>query len=327
MIIEDDHDTLKLLTSYFKGKKFVNISGATSGKDALEVANEKIKLGTPPDLIILDLVLPDISGHEVYKQITKRHPVPAIIITAKDEKADELEALSSGIDYYLVKPIDLDILMLKVERVLTKAIYSHELVNSHRRNQRLFLNLLTVMAKILEAKDYYTQFHSENVARYARLLAEKCGFSKDQVEKIGIAGILHDFGKIGVKEGILNKNGHLTEQEFDLVKQHPEIASAILEPIGDLKDIIQDIRHHHESYNGHGYPDGLKGDEIPIGARILSIADSFDAMTSHRTYHEPMSLEASKQELRRCAGTQFDPKLVELFVDVIDELEQYTEIT
>lgn len=326
LIVEDDESSLEMLTKFFEKKGYKNISGATTGKDAIKKSTASIKDNLPYDLLIVDLVLPDMDGHKVYKKFRETHPVPVIIITGKKTKEDQMEALAAGVDDYLLKPIDLDILSLKTERIITKQIFSQELINSHRRNQRLFLNLLSVMAKILEAKDFYTQFHSENVSRYARLLAEKRGFNKEQVEKIGIAGILHDFGKIGLKEGLLNKHGHLTEKEFDLVKQHPVIATTILEPIGDLKEIIRDIRYHHESYNGQGYPDGLKGEKIPIGARILAIADAFDAMTSRRTYHEPMNIDEARKEIQRCSGTQFDPKLVELFLDVIDEMEQHHEI-
>jgi putative nucleotidyltransferase with HDIG domain len=174
------------------------------------------------------------------------------------------------------------------------------------------------MAKVLEAKDPYTKFHSENVAKFARKIAKSLGYSPQEVEMIQVAGILHDFGKIGVKEGVLNKVGHLTDKEFDAVKRHPVIAATILEPIEELSTIIADIRHHHEYYNGHGYPSGLKGEEIPLGARILQVADAFDAMTSQRSYHDPMDREEAIRELHRCAGSQFDPRIVDVFIKLLE---------
>ena len=196
LIVEDDKNMIKLLTKLFNSKEYKNIKGVLNGKEALKEAKAGYKKNQPFDILIVDLMLPDMSGHDVYKQIREIYPVPVIIITAREEKKEKVQAFSAGADDSLVKPIALDLLFLKTERILAKELYSRELINSHRRNQRLFLNLLSVMAKILEAKDFYTQFHSENVSRYARLLAEKCGFNKEDVEKIGIAGILHDFGTI-----------------------------------------------------------------------------------------------------------------------------------
>jgi len=269
-------------------------------------------------MVLLDLMLPGASGEEVLHRIKKNFHIPVVVVTARSERESQLQLLEQGADDYIVKPFDGDILFLKVEKILTRFYLEEELRRVNRRNQRLFLNVLQVMAKVLEAKDPYTKFHSENVAKFARKIAKSMGYGAEDVELIQIAGILHDFGKIGVKEGVLNKVGHLTDKEFDAVKRHPVIAATILEPIEELNSVIADIRHHHEYYNGHGYPSGLKAEEIPLGARILQVADAFDAMTSQRSYHDPMTKEEAVRELRRCSGSQFDPRIVEVFVRILE---------
>ena len=174
------------------------------------------------------------------------------------------------------------------------------------------------MAKTLEAKDPYSSFHSLNVSSYARELARVAGFSQKDVSLIGIAGMLHDIGKIGIQESILQKEGPLTDEEYQRIKKHPMIAAVILEPVDELSSIIDTVKHHHEWYNGKGYPAGLKGEDIPLGARIMAIADSYDAMTTSRPYrHTPVTEENAISELRKGSGTQFDPGLVDLFIDKV----------
>lgn len=182
------------------------------------------------------------------------------------------------------------------------------------RAQRLFLNVVKVMVKVLETKDEYTKFHSDNVARYSRMIAVRLGLSAQEVYNAGLAGLLHDFGKIGVSEKILNKPSRLTEQEFAVIKRHPSIGSLILESIAGLEDVIPGIKYHHERWDGRGYPDGLQGEEIPVLGRIVGLADAYDTLTSDRTYHRRLPQEEAVAEIRRCAGTQFDPKVVEAFL-------------
>ncbi len=318
LVVEDDEDALQLVSRKFEFEGFTRVEGAATGEDALKALGDARTAGSAFSMVLLDLMLPGASGEEVLHRIKKNYHIPVIVVTARSERESQLRLLEEGADDYIVKPFDGDILFLKVEKILSRYYLEEQLRRMERRNTRLFLNVLQVMAKVLEAKDPYTKFHSENVAKFARKIARAMGYSPQEVEMIQIAGILHDFGKIGVKEGVLNKVGHLTDKEFDAVKRHPVIAATILEPIEDLSSVIADIRHHHEYYNGHGYPSGLKGEEIPLGARILQVADAYDAMTSQRSYHDPMDRTEAIRELRRCAGSQFDPRIVEVFVKLLE---------
>ncbi|MHC4870907.1 MAG: HD domain-containing phosphohydrolase [Planctomycetota bacterium] len=321
IIVEDDKDVSNLIHKHFDRNGFDNIAAASNGTDALRDILLSIEENNPFDLIILDLMLPGgPSGQDIYRQLSSTVDIPIIIITALPDKDTQLDALQyMDVEDYFVKPLDMDIFILKCERALSRRIFSRKMTESSKRSQKLFLNVLQVMAKVLETKDPYTRFHSENVAKYARKLARKCGYDDERLEMIQIAGILHDFGKIGIAEVVLNKKGSLTEPEYMAVQKHPLIASAILEPIEELKEVIQDIRHHHERFDGRGYPDKLCGEEIPLGARILCIADSFDAMTSNRAYHDSMTLSEAREEMMRCSGTQFDPELIKHLLDIQDE--------
>lgn len=321
LVVDDDEDLCQLVTMRFRAEGYKYVDTVGRGQAAMDTAMEAVQKRRPYDLILLDIRLPgEISGKDVYQSLCSTLDVPVVVVSAIAAREEIHEALKSGlVEDYIVKPIDLDVLFLKCERILGRRIFTKQMQVSNRRNQMLFLNILQVMAKVLEAKDPYTKFHSEKVAKYARQIAKRANYSQRQLELIQIAGILHDFGKIGIKESVLNKPGSLTNFEYESVKRHPLIASAILEPIEELRVIIRDIRHHHERWDGGGYPDGLAGEEIPIGARILAVADAYDAMTSSRSYHDPMAEDEAREEMERCRGTQFDPRLVDLFLEVLDE--------
>jgi response regulator RpfG family c-di-GMP phosphodiesterase len=311
----------EILKKRFESEGYISVDAEQDGEKAISLASEAFASKDGYDLILLDMRLPGkMSGRDVYESLSNIMDVPVVVVSAVSERESIVDALKSGkVEEYIVKPVDLEVLFLKCERILGRRVFNRQIHQSHRRNQMLFLNILQVMAKVLEAKDPYTKFHSEKVAKYARQIGKKVGYDERQMELIQIAGILHDFGKIGIKEAVLNKPGSLTQFEYEAIKRHPLIASAILEPIEELRSIIRDIRHHHEWWNGEGYPDGLAGEEVPLGARILCVADSYDAMTSSRSYHDPMSEEDAIVELKRCKGKQFDPELVDLFCEVLDE--------
>ena len=187
----------------------------------------------------------------------------------------------------------------------------------------LMMGLLHSLTSAVDAKDAYTCGHSERVALLSRSLAVEAGLNEQQVDRIYMAGLLHDVGKIGVPEAVLQKCGKLTAEEFEQIKKHPEIGARILKDIKQVEDIIPGVLHHHERYDGKGYPAGLAGDSIPLMGRIICLADCFDAMTSSRTYRKALPLEVALTEIRRCSGTQFDPVLSDAFLRLgIDDLRE-----
>jgi putative nucleotidyltransferase with HDIG domain len=188
----------------------------------------------------------------------------------------------------------------------------------------LMMGLLHALTSAVDAKDAYTCGHSERVALLSRRLAREIGLPDNQVERIYMAGLLHDVGKIGVPEAVLQKTGKLTPEEFDQMKRHPGVGARILSDIKQVEDIIPGVLHHHERYDGKGYPMGLSGQNIPLMGRIICLADCFDAMTSNRTYRRALPLEVALSEIRRCSGTQFDPGLAEAFLRI--SIEQFREL-
>ena len=192
------------------------------------------------------------------------------------------------------------------------------------QNARLFLNLqqayihtLSALTSAIDAKDSYTHGHSERVTQLSIELAREVSLSAEAIEEIRLAGTLHDIGKIGIPESILNKPGRLTDEEFGVIKSHPDLGVRILANVDFLSKIIPGIKHHHERYDGHGYPTGLKGEEIPLSARIICVADTYDAMTSDRPYRKAMDTRTALEEISRCRNSQFDPSLADAFVQMM----------
>jgi len=195
----------------------------------------------------------------------------------------------------------------------------------------MFLGTLHALSITIDAKDSYTQGHSERVALISKQLAKAAGLDDPTVERIYLSALVHDVGKIGVPEAVLTKPGKLTNEEYGLVKKHPETGARILEGIRQMQDLIPGVMHHHESWDGRGYPDGLAGHDIPLFGRIIGLADAFDAMSSDRTYRNAMPMNKVLDEVRRCSGTQFDPELVEIFLTLdftqyLDMIEQHHDL-
>ena len=184
------------------------------------------------------------------------------------------------------------------------------------------LETVTTLALAVEAKDPYTKGHSERVAFVAIELAKKLSIDARTLERLRIGALLHDIGKIGVPESILLKAGKLTDEEFDIIKKHPAAGETILKPIGFLADILPIVRHHHERYDGRGYPDGLAGEDFPLLARIVQVADTFDAMTSNRPYRDSLAEKTVIKEFKKCSASQFDPAIVEAFLEIINDLPE-----
>lgn len=201
---------------------------------------------------------------------------------------------------------------------LLLARYSYKLYIDMKNT---YMETVTALTNTLEAKDPYTRGHASRVQKYAVLLANTMKLSENKVEIIRTAAILHDIGKIGIKDMILNKPGRLTDEEFDEIRKHPSIGADIIKDVNYLKKVERAVRYHHERYDGRGYPEGLKGEEIPLEAAILSVADVYDAITSNRPYREALSMEYALSEIKKFAGTQFHPDLAEAFVRVMEENE------
>jgi len=184
------------------------------------------------------------------------------------------------------------------------------------RQRMLFISMVKSLVSALEAKDFYTRHHSARVTEFSLKIARHMGFGERELDDLELAGLLHDVGKIGIPENILNKPGPLTGEEYKAIKDHPVFGESILKPVVELTQIAKIVRCHHERYDGKGYPDGLKGLEIPLGARIMTVADSYDAITSKRPYRGEESHHFAVKEIIRCSGSQFDPEVIQHFIEV-----------
>ncbi len=208
------------------------------------------------------------------------------------------------------RPEDLDLLKILGSQV-GFVIQNADLFNNL---QRAYIDTLSALTSAIDAKDSYTRGHSERVTELSIRLANEYGLPPEEVEKIKLGGLLHDIGKIGIPEEILNKPGRLNDEEFEIIKSHPDLGLHILGKVEFLETIVPIIRYHHERYDGKGYPEGLKGEAIPLLARIVSVVDTFDAMTTDRPYRKAMSIEEALKEIERCSGSQFDPKIAAHFI-------------
>jgi putative nucleotidyltransferase with HDIG domain len=204
-----------------------------------------------------------------------------------------------------------------LEALANQAAVAIENAKLYSDTKDMFLNTIKALATAIDTKDKYTRGHSDGVTNYSILIGESLGFSPAEIEDLRIAALFHDIGKIGIDESILRKPSKLTTQEFEEIKKHPDYGANILESIPQLKEIIPIVRHHHERFDGNGYPAGLSGEQIPFNSRVISIADTFDAMLTDRPYRKGLPLETCMQELLRCAGTQFDPEIVPVAVKTL----------
>ena len=228
---------------------------------------------------------------------------------------------------FIKKPFIPEILTLRVKQIaellrLQKRL-SDEVEKKTKENEQLFLNVVSSLAGAIDAKDTYTNGHSSRVAEYSREIARRYGYNMKEQSDIYIIGLLHDVGKIGVPDYVINKPGKLTDEEFAYIKKHPVIGSQILKNIKEMPKLSIGARWHHERYDGTGYPDGLVGEEIPEEARIIAVADAYDAMSSQRSYRKIMPQEKIRSEIINGSGTQFDPRFAEIMVKMIDNDTEY----
>lgn len=307
LIVDDNVTNVELLLAQLRNFPY-ELQTAYDGEAALRSIETD-----PPDLVLLDLMMPKISGYEVCQSIKtnkKTQFIPVIIITALKELEDKIRAIEMGADDFLMKPFNKVELVTRVKSLLKlKELYDD--VDSSE-------TIVFTLAEMLEAKDVYTRGHSERVSKYAVMLARYIGLSEANQELIRRGALLHDVGKIGVQEMILNKPEKLSQEELAHIRSHPARGCEICRSLKSLSSVLPIIRHHHERVDGRGYPDGISGEDLSIGPRVVSIADAYDAMTSNRPYRKgiPPS-EALKIFEREIENGQWDPELVVQFVKMI----------
>ncbi|MBA7593479.1 putative cyclic di-GMP phosphodiesterase [subsurface metagenome] len=281
---------------------------ASNGEEALVMVEKE-----SPDLILIDAMMPKMDGFEVCAVLKSKEEtrlIPVVMVTPVEETEHKIRGFEAGVDDFLHRPINSVELLARVRCLVRTKRLNDELVNVE--------NAIIALATAIEAKDPYTEGHVDRVANYALILGKEAGIAPWELQALRKAAILHDVGKIGIDESILLKPGSLTEEEFNQLKTHSVIGERICRPLGQDRLILEVIRHHHERYDGKGYPDGLAGEDIPIAARIMAVVDAYDALTSDRPYRARRSQEQAVEILKQEAGKQFDPKLATAFVSLLE---------
>lgn len=279
------------------------------------------------DLMLLDFMMTPLHGDEVVEEIRKfNKELYILLLTGHKDLAPPLETIKRlDIQGYCEKSDKFDQLLLLIESAIKSVKQMDEikrinekLEDSKEQLEQAYLDMVQTLRYTVEAKDSYTRGHSDRVSEYSVLIGEKLGLPAEQIKTLRIGGLFHDIGKIGIPDSILLKPAKLTDEEYSQIKNHPSIGAHILGSAAIFQDIIPIVKHHHERYDGNGYPSRLKGEEIPYLARIAAVADTFDAMTSRRSYRGPIDIEHVKEEIKRCEGTQFDPQIAEVFIEILN---------
>ena len=331
ILIVDDEETIRLALRKFLRSRGYEVEIAGSGDQALEILGKQSF-----SLMLCDVRMPGMTGVQVVPHARQRDRDLAIImLTAVNDAATATEVLSAGASDYLMKPVELADLQQAVDRALlkrTESMEKHRLdllirqevalrtveLEQEKESLRLMsVSIAETLINAMEAKDLYLRGHSQRVAELAGQLAEEMRLDEAMCEDLRVAGRLHDVGKIGIREDILNKPDRLTPEEYDHVKRHVQIGLDILAPLFHIAKPLKYIEHHHEHWNGAGYPMGLTGETIPLGARILCVADTFDALTSKRAYRAPLEPLDALERLSVDVGKQFDPCVYDALVRVV----------
>jgi putative two-component system response regulator len=328
LVVDDEPSLRRSVVRMLEGQGF-SCYEAANGREALGLLT---RIGDAL-LVISDLRMPDIDGIELLKFLQQHYPDTSVImLTGMGETTTAVDCLHQGAADFLLKPISMRELQARVSRVLERRalVLQNRYYQQHleqrvheqaQRIQEVFLQGVQMLARALEAKDAYTRGHSIRVSRYAVATAARMGFDGTRLDGIRLGGELHDIGKIGTRESVLQKPGLLTAEEFRQISEHPVLGERMLWPLAqESPDVLRIVRSHHERLDGRGFPDGLRGEKIPVEARIVAVADSFDAMTTERPYRVSRPPVAAIEELRRVAGTQLDPIAVEAFVSAFPDL-------
>ena len=324
LLVEDDRLMRKVMSDRLLAEGY-KVLEAGDGNEAKNTLQESV-----PDLIITDLIMPEMDGFQFIRWVRDRYfDIPVIVVSGREDFEAIHSIVSLWVYDYHVKPFDLNDLVQSVKGAIEKILVSRreqdyikslemEVKAQIEKNRFFFYEAVQSLVNALEAKDQYTQGHSLRVTRLAHQFSKSLDTSDKVRDQISLAGQLHDIGKLAISDQILNKEGRLTNDEYEIIKQHPVASHKILKPI--LRDASLDaVLYHHERWDGKGYPLGLAGENSPYAARIISIADSFDAMTSERAYRKNMTADEACGEIEQCSGAQFDPELVPYFVEMIRE--------
>ncbi len=331
LVVEDEADLRGTLERFIGSLSHEVVGAATAGEAIAAIKRRKVAC------VLLDVRLPDGSGLDLVPQLLHHEPHAAILmLTAVNDAHAAALCMQRGALDYLVKPVDLPDLERAISRALarrrdmieqeqTQAWLKHEIVRRgaelrrERGNlERISVATLEALVNALEAKDRYLRGHSARIADLSALVAAELDLADEMVELVRTAGRLHDIGKIGIRESVLNKQGPLTEEEFEHVKSHVTIGAQILAPLTHLREVIAFVRSHHERMDGTGYPDALAGEAIPLGARIIGAAEVYDALTTARPYQERMEPSEAVNRMRDLIGTVIDPDVHDALARVVE---------
>jgi len=329
IIAVDDESGILDSLEVFLTRSGYSFVGVTDPMEALErVKSEHF------DLMLLDFIMTPIHGDQVVEEIRKfNKELYILLLTGHKDLAPPLETIKRlDIQGYCEKSNRFDQLLLLIESGI-KAIsqmnlikdINDELRDANEKLEKAYMESIETLRYTVEAKDVYTRGHSDRVSEYSVLIGKHLGLSDSDLKTLKIGGLFHDVGKIGIPDSILLKTEKLTDDEYSEIKNHPTIGVHILSNATIFQDIIPVVKHHHERFDGHGYPSQLKGEEIPLLARITAVADTFDAMTSRRSYRDALSLDIVKEEITKCSGSQFDPQITNVFLDILNN--QYDDIS
>ena len=318
LIVDDDEFNLRVAGDILTEHHYT-INTVQSGEAALELMEEHL-----PKLVLLDLHMKGMDGRETMKRIQandKWKKIPIIFLTSDNKPETEKECLVLGAMDFITKPFVPMVMLSRISRIMELAELQDDLETKLEEKTKLVekvsLNSIMVIANTIDAKDAYTSGHSLRVAKCSAAIARKLGWSEKEIQNFQYVALLHDIGKIGVPDAILNKPSRLSDEEFQVIKKHPIIGNDILKDIHMIKSVAEGALYHHERYDGRGYPFGLAGEDIPLYARIICIADAYDAMTSNRIYRHKLTLEKVIREFENGRGTQFDPFLTDLFLEML----------
>lgn len=324
LIVDDDRLTLSTAQNLL-GDKY-KVVAVNSAKQAYKYLDRHV-----PDLILLDINMPEISGFDFMKTLqADAHwcKIPVIFLTADRSSETEVECFRMRACDFITKPFEPQIMLSRINSTLELDGYRRDLQRrldeKTKEMERITIQAIMTVANTVDAKDDYTKGHSMRVAAYAEILAQRLGWSEEEIQNIYYVAMLHDVGKIGVPDAVLNKPFRLTDVEFRLIKGHTIMGAEILKDFKMFPNVSVGAKYHHERYDGKGYPEGLKGESIPLIARVIGLVDSYDAMTSNRVYRRRLRDDFVMEELRKGKGTQWDPDLVDIFIGLIEEgaLEQ-----